>query len=940
MPEQVTELLHLLGKGSRMKPEEEARKDIDRQLEKCGWTVQDHREMNISAALGVAVRSFPLKTGEADYMLYADGQAIGVVEAKKVGHTLTGVEIQSDKYTKGLPDGLPHYHLPLPFAYESTGKITQFTNGLNPFPRSREVFTFHRPEELIRKAKLDKQLRENLQNMPELDTAGLWDIQTDSITKLEKSFAENRPRGLIQMATGSGKTFTACTFCYRLITHANAKRILFLVDRKTLGRQAYTEFQQFSCPGTSYMFTEEYPVQHLKKNTLEPASKVVITTIQRLYSILKGEEEFDDEREEGSLFESESPLIKEPLPVVYNPRFPIETFDFIVVDECHRSIYNTWRQVLEYFDAFLIGLTATPTAQTVGFFKGNLVQNYSHERAVADGINVNYEVYPIRTKISAEGATLDGKPGFYVPHRDKRTREKKLRELDDDLTYTARQLDRDVVNESQIRLVIQTFRDRLFTEIFPGRTEVPKTLVFAKDDSHAEDITRVIREEFGKGNEFCQKITYKTTGKKPEDLINEFRNSYNPRIAVTVDMIATGTDVKPLECLLFMRNIVSASYFEQMKGRGCRIINSDDLKAVTPDAEHKTRYVIVDAVGVCLRDKTTSKPLDRKPSVSLKKLLQLVAQGMVHADVVSTLAARMARLNNEIQPEHEEEIRAAAEGSPLEKLTGDLLDSINPDRNDEIAREKFSIPEEEEPTEEQLDKVEQERMAEALKPFHNPKLRETIIGIKASLEQIIDEINQDELLSAGFDEKSRLKAQTMLSDFRKFIEEKKDEIEALNILYSRPYREGLRYRHVKELAAAIERPPLGIRSPELQLWRAYQAVEPEKVKGKGGSALVDLVAIVRHAIHPDETLVPVAAEVEEKYRAWLQEQEASGAAFTPDQMKWLDAIKDHIANSLHIEQDDFDSVPFSQMGGLGKAYQLFGDKLSTILEELNRRLAA
>ena len=301
------------------------------------------------------------------------------------------------------------------------------------------------------------------------------------------------------------------------------------------------------------------------------------------------------------MFEAATSLVKEPLPVVYNPQIPIETFDFIIIDECHRSIYNVWRQVLEYFDAFLIGLTATPTAQTVGFFNGNLVQDYSHEKAVVDGVNVGYDVYRIETKVTKDGATLAKEPGQFIPHRDRRTRKKKLKELDDDLTYTANDLDRDVVTMDQIRLVVRTFKERLFTEIFPGRTEVPKTLVFAKTDLHADDIVKVIREEFGRGNDFCQKITSKTTGKKPDDLLNEFRNSYNPRIAVTVDMIATGTDVKPLECLLFMRNINSASYFEQMKGRGCRVIKSDDLQSVTPDAKQKTHFVIVDAVGVCER---------------------------------------------------------------------------------------------------------------------------------------------------------------------------------------------------------------------------------------------------------------------------------------------------------------------------------------------------
>jgi len=897
--------------------------------------------MNLSAGSGIAVREFPLKSGFADYLLYVDGKAVGVIEAKPAGHTLTGVETQSAKYADGLPAQLPNFRLPLPFAYESTGIETQFTNSLEPDFRSRVVFTFHRPEELLRLVRLGgEQVRAKLRGMPELDVTGLWPLKITTLNNLEKSLAQNRPRSLIQMATGSGKTLTAVIAAYRLIKFANAKRVLFLVDRNNLGKQTLNEFQQYTSPHTNYKFTEEFNVQRLAKNTIDPASKVCITTIQRLFSILKGEEEFEEANEEQSMFESASPLVKVPVPVVYNSKIPVETFDFIIVDECHRSIYNLWRQVLDYFDAFLIGLTATPTAQTIGFFNGNLVQDYSHEKAVADGINVGYDVYRIATQITGNGATLAREPGHFVPHRDRRTRNKLLKELDDDLTYTATQLDRDVVNESQIRLVIQTFRDRLFTEIFPGRTEVPKTLVFAKTDLHADDIVKMIREEFGKGNDFCQKITSKTTGEKPDVLLNRFRNSYNPRIAVTVDMIATGTDVKPLECLLFMRNIKSASYFEQMKGRGCRVISPDDLQSVTPDAKHKTRYVIVDAVGVCEQDKTCSKPLDRKPSVPLDKVLQTVAQGVVHADVVSTLAARLARLEQEIEPQHDDEIRRAAGGKSLATLTAELLGSLDADRNAQRAAEKLGLAADEEPTDEQLEAAEQESMAEALQAFHNPKLRETILGIKASLEQVIDEKTQDALLGAGFDAAAKEKAKTVLSDFRKFLDDHKDEIEAIQILYSKPYRAGLRFRHVKELAAAIARPPLNIAHPEERLWKLYAAVEPDKVQGQGGKALVDLIAIVRHALHPEEPLVPVAVEVEERYQAWLAEQHQAGVSFDADQRKWLDAIKDHIANSLSIDEDDFEYAPFSQLGGLGKAHELFGDRLPTLIEELNARLAA
>lgn len=920
-----------------MTPEKQARVLIDQHLQDAGWIIQDPNAINLDEGVGIAVREFPLKTGYADYLLYADGKAIGVVEAKPKGYPLTGVETQSSKYTNGLPKDLPHYRLPLPFAYESTGEMTRFTNSLDPDARSREVFAFHRPEELIRLATKDEQLRALLREMPPLDAGNLWRVQIGSITNLEKSLAENRPRALIQMATGSGKTYTAVNACYRLIKYAGAKRILFLVDRNNLGRQTHNEFQQFSSPSTGYKFTEEYEVQHLKGKTISPSSKVCITTIQRLYAMLANKE-LDEENEEGSLFETDASLVKEPLGVRYNPAIPIETFDFVVIDECHRSIYNLWRQVLDYFDSFLIGLTATPTKQTIGFFNGNLVQDYGHEQAVLDKVNVGFDVYAIETKVTKEGATLAKEPGLFVPHRDRRTKTTKYKELDDDLTYTAGQLDRDVVNKSQIRLVIQTFKDKL-SEIFPDRTELPKTLFFAKTDQHAEDIVQIIREVFAKGNDFCQKITSKSTGAKPEDLLNQFRNSYFPRVAVTVDMIATGTDIRPLECLVFMRNVKSLGYFEQMKGRGCRIVDPDDLRAVTPDAKVKTRFVIVDCVGVCEEGKSTTKPLDREPSVPLDKLLDLVAKGVASDDLASTIASRLVRLDQQMDDNQREIVEEASGGRTLCQISGDLLESIDPDKNLEKAKEKFGV---EEPSDEQIAKVEKEAVTKALSTFHKPQLREAILSVRRSLDQVIDEQTPDVLLKAGFSDEALQKARTMLTSFKKFIEDNKDEIEAIKILYSRPYRAGLRFKHVKELASKLNQAPFYVdpKYPESvgTLWRAYELTEPQKVRGKG-KQLVDVVALVKHAIDPSTLLSPMGMTVEERYQEWLGEKEKAGVTFTADQKKWLDAIKDHIASSLAIEQDDLEEVPFNTIGGLGRAYELFGETLAPILDELNMRLA-
>ncbi len=946
-----------------MANEQHAREKIDSLLEQAGWHVYSAEEANLSAYRGVAIREFPLKSGYgfADYLLYIDKKAAGVIEAKKEGVTLTGVEAQSDKYAKGLPDGLPAWQRPLPFSYQSTGSETRFTNGLDSEPRSRQVFAFHRPQTLaeeisgVVKANTagDPQtpygerrtLRDRLCSMPFLMEEGLWPAQIKAIKNLEQSLSENRPRSLIQMATGSGKTFTAVTFIYRLIKFAKAKRVLFLVDRANLGRQTLKEFQQYISPYNNYKFTEEYNVQRLTSNKIDLVSRVCISTIQRLYSILKGEE-LPEELEEESLFDH-SDLFKRPIPVEYNPNVPIETFDIIVTDECHRSIYNLWRQVLEYFDAFIIGLTATPNKQTFGFFHQNLVMEYGHEQAVADGVNVNYDVYRIKTHITESGSKVEA--GFYVDKRDRETRAVRWEQLDEELQYDSNQLDRDVVAMDQIRTVIRTYRDKLFTDIFPGRTEVPKTLIFAKDDSHAEDIVKIIREEFGKGNDFAQKITYRTTGRRPEDLIAEFRNSYFPRIAVTVDMVATGTDIKPLEVVLFMRSVKSRTFFEQMKGRGVRIISHNDLQAVTPDAGGKDHFVIVDAVGVCEQDKTDSRPMEKKPTVSFEKLLQAIAFGNTEPEVISSVAARMARVARRISPADKEEIIKLTGGKSLKGLTADLVRALDPDHHIEQARQDNPGIEEFSP--EQVRQAAIKLIQDAVKPLHNPHLRYKLVELKKKDEQTIDHVSQDQVIEAGFSADAVEKARNLVQSFEQFIKDHKDEITALQILYSKPYKARLRYEDVKELAGMIEKPPHHWRVDNL--WNAYAALEKSRVRGASAPhILTDLVSLVRFAMQRDNELVPFPERVNANFNAWLATQQRSpsplagegrgeGAIrFTPEQLRWLEMIRDHIAANLSIEKDDFDYAPFAQEGGLGKVYQVFGGELNTIIEELNETLAA
>ncbi len=786
------------------------------------------------------------------------------------------------------------------------------------------MFSFHRPETLAGWLKQEESLAGRFHDLPRLSPEGLRDCQYNAIKNLEESFRNNRPKALVQMATGAGKTFTAITEVYRLLKFANAKRILFLVDTRNLGEQAETEFINYIPQDENRKFPELYVLQRLQSAYIPTNSQVCISTIQRLYSILKGEEL--DETKEMSLYETEWKP-KEPLPVVYNPEIPIEFFDFIIIDECHRSIYNLWKQVLDYFDAYLIGLTATPDKRTYGFFNQNVVSEYSHEDAVADGVNVGYEVYTIETEITKEGAKLEAKE--YVDVRNRLTREKRWTQLDEDLAYSPRQLDKDVVNVSTIRSIIRTFRDKL-REIFPLREEVPKTLIFAKTDSHADDIIQIVREEFNEGNAFCKKVTYKAE-EDPKSVLAQFRNEYNPRIAVTVDMIATGTDVRPLECLLFMRDVKSRSYFEQMKGRGTRTYGFEDMKLRSPSIRTaKTHFVIVDAVGVTKSVKTDSRPLERKRSVPLKALMEGVMLGARDEDTFLSLAGRLARLDKQMEKEDKEEFSRLAGGKTLTRVIHLLLNPFDPDK----------VAEEMERSTEQADfeTVRQQMIDRAKAPFNAALIRH-VEEVRKNIEQVMDNINIDRILFAGWDKDATARAEETVKEFREFLEKHKDEITALSIFYDQPYRRReLTYKMVKEVLTVLkkEKPLL---APH-HVWGAYSLLDQTDAKSPV-SELTTLVSLIRRVTGLDQTLTPYDKTVDRNFRQWVfKKQEGAAVKFNREQMDWLRMIKDHIATSIHLDRDDLDNAPFDAAGGIGKMYQLFGDETQKIMDELNEVLVA
>jgi type I restriction enzyme R subunit len=660
-----------------------------------------------------------------------------------------------------------------------------------------------------------------------------------------------------------------------------------------------------------------------------------------MYSILSGEP-IDDSAEDLSLNEVQQTAKQEKL-VRYNQSVPVESFDFIIIDECHRSIYNLWKQVLDYFDASLIGLTATPDKRTFGFFNENIVAEYTYEQSVADGVNVGYDVYEIVTEITRKGSELKAKE--WVDHRDRQTRKKRWAETEEDNTYTGKELDRSVVNLSQIRQVIQAMKTAVETLIYPARKETPKTLIFAKTDSHADDIINMVREVYGQGNAFCKKVTYKAE-EDTDSVLASFRNDYHPRIAVTVDMIATGTDVKPLEVLLFMRDVRSKGYYEQMKGRGVRSLDGESLKRVSNSAEGaKDRFVLIDAVGVEKSLKTESRPLEKKPGIALKDLLQGIAIGHRDDDTVLSLANRLVRLAKLLDDKAQARIEKISGGVTVAELGKGLIAALDPDAIVAAAlataKAKGITRSEDTLLPAEIETARSERVAAACAPFDQPTLRDEIEAARREREQIIDHINLDQLTFSGFSEQAETQAKAMVKSFTDYIAEHKDEIAALDFFYQQPYqRRKLTFEMIEELHEQLSRPPLMLTTE--RLWSAYARVQAGQVKGVDSKRqLTDMVALLRFALGLEIELKPFSEQVDKRFQEWIFRHNAQRAtAFTTEQTEWLRLMKEHIASSCSISRADFDYAELADKGGLQKVWGVFGKQLDELMDEMNEELVA
>ncbi|MFB7480010.1 DEAD/DEAH box helicase family protein [Streptomyces anulatus] len=934
--------------------EVQARVKIDAMLAEAGWLVQDRVDLNPLAGRGVAVREFTLATGRADYALYVDGRIVGVIEAKREGDHLSSALAQNERYAKGV---LKEHSLavwresePFAFRYATTGTETYFVNRLDPDPRSREVFSFHRPETVAawmeragdRRAPT---FRSGLRRMPKLEPYGLRLAQIDAITGLEQSLGHDKPRALIHMATGAGKTFTAVTETCRLLRHAGARRVLFLVDRNNLSRQALSEFRNYTTPDDGRKFSDLYNVDRLGAAGLQDTSSVVICTIQKMYSLLKGEQLTDDDAgddatdadRQAATTSVDDPdmdyAADRPIEVEYQPDVPPESFDLIVVDECHRSIYGLWRGVLDYFDAHLVGLTATPTAQTRGFFDQNTVSEYTYEQAVADAVNVDFDVVRVNTDLRENGgAKIEA--GTTVRIKDRKTRTQRLEELDDDLTYTTAQIGRSVITVDEIRAVLTTYKNN-WQRWFPGRKDLPKTLIFAVGEDHAEDVLKQAKEVFGRGDEFAKKITYRSrqNGENPDELINDLRNSPGLRIAITVDMIATGTDVRALECVIFLRAVRSAVLFEQMKGRGARTIDATELREVTPDADEdvtKDRFVLLDAAGV-----TDSPLVDARPlipatgnQVSLAKLLDKTGSRSISAEEAEILQRRLSRLNQQLKQDERDLLTSTASGTTLAEIARGIVDAVDVDAQDEARRQGGTG-------------AARELVESAVAVLTgNPELRRQILEIRRDKDLTYDETTAVTVTKVEEVPREQ-RAQENVDEWHKLLEEQRDRNAAIQVALGsgNPLSPSEARAALKELAATI-RASRRAWTPHV-LWGFYEDLEKAAARQGRNAGPEDLISLIRYELGADSELRPYRTVVQERFEGWLLRQRQAGIEFTEEQRWWLEKIRDVVATDVGIEPAELAGEPFTERGR-GRGFMLaFGGKEPALdlLTELNRELA-
>ena len=867
-----------------MTPEEKARIKIDQWFADAGWKVVD-REDYEPTCTAVAIREGLLKGNlEADYFLFINGKAVGVLEAKREDIDAFSNKVceQAALYARNVPNIYQTYQKPLPFIFTSNGKDLYFCDFREQDSYFKQIMSIPTPHELVKKLGIE----DTFAGLPTLKKKGLRDCQYEAVTELEKSFRNGQNRALMVLATGAGKTYTACLAAYRMLSYTSMRRVLFLVDRNNLGKQAEGEFGTFRLTENGDAFNTIFTVNRLRSSSIPSDSNVVISTIQRLFSFLKGEDVGDNDDDDEN-----EPIEEVTLPP--NPNLPHNYFDMIIIDECHRSIYGNWRKVLEYFDtARLVGLTATPIPETMAFFNNNRIVNYTLEKSIVDGVNVDCRVYRIKTQATENGgAILEGEN---VKEETRYTGEVKTICNKETKTYTNKELNRSIINPAQIKLILSTYRDVVYEELFndPQRDKnldyLPKTLIFALNEAHATNIVQIAKEVFGRTDDrFVQKITY--SAGDSNELIRQFRNDKDFRIAVTCTLVATGTDVKPLEVVMFMRDVESLPLYIQMKGRGVRTIGDEQLRNVTPNAFSKDCFYLVDAVGVTEHEKTIPTATDEPTTkiITLKELLERISHGYIPDEYLKRLAATLARIYNKADDSQRKEF-ARLSNDDMKELSARIYDAL----------EKGILPPfitVEEPN------LERKGLVSPL-ANHADARRYLLILAAGFVNTLMP--GEDTLISKGF---SIEDAKNTTEAFEEFCKENADEIEALRIIYNNE-GEPITYSMLKDLEHKLK--IANNHFTPKQIWNSYAILSPGKVKRsttkEESDALTNIIQLIRFAFRQIERLDSVVTTSKQYFNLWLGQNQRE---ITDKQREVISRIVDYIASNgactiRDIREDD------------------------------------
>ena len=867
-----------------MTPEEKARIKIDQWFADAGWEVinRDDYEPTCTA---VAIREGLLKGNlEADYFLFINGKAVGVLEAKREETDTFSSKVceQAALYAKSVPNIYQTYQKPLPFIFTSNGKELYFCDFREQDHYFKQIMTIPTPHELVKKLGIN----DYFAGLPTLHKKGLRDCQYEAITELEKSFRSGQKRALMVLATGAGKTYTACLAAYRMLSYTPMRRVLFLVDRNNLGKQAEGEFGTFRLTENGEAFNTIFTVNRLRSSSIPSESNVIISTIQRLFSFLKGDAIEDNEDDDEN--EPTEEVILPP-----NLDLPHDYFDMIIIDECHRSIYKNWRKVLDYFDtARLVGLTATPIPETMAFFNNNRIVNYTLEKSIVDGVNVDCRVYRIKTQVTETGgAILEGEK---FKEETRYTGEVKTVSSKETKTYTNKELNRSIINPAQIKLILSTYRDVVYTELFndpqrePNMDYLPKTLIFALNEAHATNIVQIAKEVFGRTDDrFVQKITY--SAGDSNELIRQFRNDKDFRIAVTCTLVATGTDVKPLEVVMFMRDVESLPLYIQMKGRGVRTIGDEQLRNVTPNAFSKDCFYLVDAVGVTEHEMTIPTASDEPTTktITLKELLEHISHGYIPDEYLKRLAATLARIYNKADDSQLKEF-ARLSHDDMKELSARIYDAL----------EKGTLP-----PFVSTEKPNLERKGLVSPLANHADARRYLLILAAGFVNTLMP-GEDTLISKGF---SIEEAKNTTEAFEEFCRENADEIEALRIIYNNE-GEPITYSMLKDLEHKLKMANNHF-APK-QIWNSYAVLSPGKVKRsttkEESDALTNIIQLVRFAFRQIERLDSVVTTSKQYFNLWLGQNQRE---ITDKQREVISRIVDYIASNgactvRDIREDD------------------------------------